>query len=275
MDNKLTINPTPADIDDIKIWHLYILLGKKRLIALFHNKRTNDIFSYNDYQWSNTDNLSLEQIQNTIYENPLILNGYTTTILIESNYFTIVPSKFIENDEDAYDLMDCIYSTDNADLWVDNIGDETILFNTLSGLQSFLYRTFPESSVHFQLTPTINFFKANQSIEKNGNIVVNITEEKVEIIAIKNKKLQYSNIFDYKESSDIVYFILNAWNMLGFDQQTDELKVSGVKDIRTQVMPTLRKYINYVMLTTLPQTININTSIHQNILLAIYQQNKK
>ena len=138
MDNKLTINPTPADIDDIKIWHLYILLGKKRLIALFHNKRTNDIFSYIDYQWSNTDNLSLEQIQNTIYENPLILNGYTTTILIESNYFTIVPSKFIENDEDAYDLMDCIYSTDNADLWVDNIGDETILFNTLSGLQSFL-----------------------------------------------------------------------------------------------------------------------------------------
>ena len=275
MDNKLTINPTPADIDDIKIWHLYILLGKKRLIALFHNKRTNDIFSYIDYQWSNTDNLSLEQIQNTIYENPLILNGYTTTILIESNYFTIVPSKFIENDEDAYDLMDCIYSTDNADLWVDNIGDETILFNTLSGLQSFLYRTFPESSVHFQLTPTINFFKANQSIEKNGNIVVNITEEKVEIIAIKNKKLQYSNIFDYKESSDIVYFILNAWNMLGFDQQTDELKVSGVKDIRTQVMPTLRKYINYVMLTTLPQTVNINSSIHQNILLAIYQQNKK
>lgn len=275
MDNKLTINPTPADIDDIKIWHLYILLGKKRLIALFHNKRTNDIFSYIDYQWSNTDNLSLEQIQNTIYENPLILNGYTTTILIESNYFTIVPSKFIENDEDAYDLMDCIYSTDNADLWIDNIGDETILFNTLSGLQSFLYRTFPESSVHFQLTPTINFFKANQSIEKNGNIVVNITEEKVEIIAIKNKKLQYSNIFDYKESSDIVYFILNAWNMLGFDQQTDELKVSGVKDIRTQVMPTLRKYINYVMLTTLPQTININSSIHQNILLAIYQQNKK
>lgn len=275
MDNKLTINPTPADIDDIKIWHLYILLGKKRLIALFHNKRTNDIFSYIDYQWSNTDNLSLEQIQNTIYENPLILNGYTTTILIESNYFTIVPSKFIENDEDAYDLMDCIYSTDNADLWVDNIGDETILFNTLSGLQSFLYRTFPESSVHFQLTPTINFFKANQSIEKNGNIVVNITEEKVEIIAIKNKKLQYSNIFDYKESSDIVYFILNAWNMLGFDQQSDELKVSGVKDIRAQVMPTLRKYINYVMLTTLPQTININSSIHQNILLAIYQQNKK
>ena len=275
MNNPLTINSTPSDIDDIKIWHLYILLGKKELMALFHNKITNDIFSYIDYQLNNTDGLSLKQIQNIIYENPLILNGYSTTILIESRHFTIAPSKFINNDEDAYNMMDCIYNTDNADFWIDNIGDETILFNTLSGLQSFIYRTFPESSVHFQLSPAITFFKGIKSVEKNGNMFVNITDEKIEIIAIKNNCFQYSNIFDYKEPTDIIYFTLNAWNMLGFNQQTDELKISGMKDIRTQVMPTLRKYINYVMLTTLPQSFNTNFSIPQNILLAILQQNKK
>ena len=274
MDNKSSLNSIPSDIDDIKIWQLYILWKQKRITVVFFNCQTKETFTYLNYQSEYQETITLNKVQNLIYENPLILNDYKTTILIESNQFTLVPSEFVRNEESAYDMMECIYRMENSDVWVNSIDNETILFNTSEGIQSFIYRTFPTAKILFQSTPLISYFKESESNDKRNSMIVNIDETRMEIIAISNNNTIFTNIFSFKETSDIIYFILNVWNMLGFDQENDELKIYGSKEIRNQVMPSLRKFINYVMLPILPHSINGNQEMDISLQISIHLNNK-
>lgn len=272
MDKSTSRITLPNDIDDVSLWKLYILLSRKGITAVFRNEQTKETITMLHEMLSDVDEESLGRIQDIIYENPVLLNDYQTTIILDSNHFIIAPSNQIQNDEDALDVMETVYPNDNADLWADRIGEETIIFLTPEGLQSFINRTFPTAEVKFRLSPTITHFRHSKSMESGKTMQVNILDGEIEIVAFKNSRLLLANIFACKEPADAIYYILNAWAILDFDSQNDELRLTGDKTIREQIMPTLRKYVNYVMLGILPQEIKTSTDIPLAISLC-YQKN--
>lgn len=272
MDKSTSRITLPNDIDDVSLWKLYILLSRKGITAVFRNEQTKETITMLHETLSDVDEESLGRIQDIIYENPVLLNDYQTTIILDSNHFIIAPSNQIQNDEDALDVMETVYPNDNADLWADRIGEETIIFLTPEGLQSFINRTFPTAEVKFRLSPAITHFRHSKSMGSGKTMQVNILDGEIEIVAFKNSRLLLANIFACKEPADAIYYILNAWTILGFDSQNDELRLTGDKTIREHIMPTLRKYVNYVMLSILPQEIKTSTDIPLAISLC-YQKN--
>ena len=56
-------------------------------------------------------------------------------------------------------------------------------------------------------------------------------------------KLQIVNTYSSPSSNDVNYFILNIWQQLGFNQEKDELYITGLDEIRKEIMPYLKKYI--------------------------------
>ncbi len=55
---------------------------------------------------------------------------------------------------------------------------------------------------------------------------------------------------------DAAYFIFATFRAWNLNPRTDEVSVSGDKEVRAELMPLLRKYINYVTLTMLPRVAN-------------------
>ncbi|MBQ2485271.1 MAG: DUF3822 family protein, partial [Muribaculaceae bacterium] len=53
--------------------------------------------------------------------------------------------------------------------------------------------------------------------------------------------------FNYRSMDDAAYFILHAYDSLKMNRLSDEIQLSGDRDVREQLTPLLRRFINYVM----------------------------
>ncbi len=244
------------DISDISLWHLVLTIAFDGIDACFFNPSSGEKVDYLQKRWNCDESELANTIQDIIYDNPILLEGYHTSIIIESQHFLIVPTSQISDEEDSKAMLDFICPSSNKDIYSDSIGDITFIFSFVKGLKSFLYRTFGTENIYCHLSAMTKSF-INLSLQSNNDIMFgHLRKNKLDIFAYHKGNLKMANTFDYKEVSDAAYFILNAWEALGFDQQNGELKISGNKEQRELLMPTLRQYINYVMLTTAPESVN-------------------
>ena len=78
---------------------------------------------------------------------------------------------------------------------------------------------------------------------------------KVDVIAVNGDGLRFANTFDYRNPMDAVYYIMASRQMLGMDNASDEMFLSGSPSARESVAETLRKYISYVMPVIFPSAI--------------------
>ena len=51
---------------------------------------------------------------------------------------------------------------------------------------------------------------------------------------------------------DVVYYALHAWQSFNLEATRHELFITGEKALRDAVIPTLRKYVSYVMPSIFP-----------------------
>jgi len=92
----------------------------------------------------------------------------------------------------------------------------------------------------------IEYYMNRYKNKPGEHIFANIWHQKVEIVVIKNGKLQLYNIFDYQTDEDLLYAILNVYEQIPLSPETIPLKVSGKLKRNTHVWQLLETYIRYV-----------------------------
>ncbi|WP_299233144.1 DUF3822 family protein [uncultured Bacteroides sp.] len=171
-----------------------------------------------------------------------------TNILIHSKRYTIVPLDFFEDES-----MEQVFYHN-----VREKRNEIVLCNVLSNSNSvvifsldklthvFLSEHFPNARFFSSISPQIEFLTIRSRLGNCKKLYLNINNENIDVIAMDNGRLMLANTYQSVSPNDINYFILNIWQKTGFDQNRDELHITGIKELKNIIIPELKKYISHV-----------------------------
>lgn len=71
-------------------------------------------------------------------------------------------------------------------------------------------------------------------------------DKKTDIFSYQQNRFKFTNCFDTNLVPDIVYFVLNVWKQLSFDEKRDELHLVGEIPEREDLLNELRTFIRNV-----------------------------
>lgn len=243
----------PVDLADTGMWRLILVVSPTGMQAcLRHAENENaplvPLFSK---EWPADDSPLLPKIENTVYDNPRLLDDYATDIIIQTPYTLQIPSDLIEeNDGIEEKYLSRIYPVEPDDIFTDNNGPETCVYSLAKGLPAFLRRTIPGSRVRSHLSLLINKFR-NQTSELK-RIYVDIRKEYADIIAFDGKNLISASSQPWQESTDIAYLIFRLMKAYDLTADRVEVRLSGIKDIKSEIASLLREHLSYVVFTPVP-----------------------
>lgn len=246
-------------IGDVADWRLICEIGSRGMSAyLKHVDPTQEIVTLFEEKWEPGGDL-LKKIENAVYDHPQVLDDFSADIVLVAPRSIWVPSEIVEDDDDrAAELYNQVYDASEADILTDAVGDATCLYCLTPGLKGFLQRTFPGARVHSHLGVMTRRFR--ERIADMPRIYAEIREDEVDLLAFDGKKLLMAATHPWRDPNDIQYHIFNVINVYGLDPQELQLSLSGLKEVKAELMPQLRNTIAYVMHTMLPSLSSLSTT---------------
>ena len=138
-----TVRPV---ITDTAQWHLNIYLSERKMAAYLRNISEKDIKVYKvlDVKFRSPEDL-LSQVESVVYDNPYILDDFSSDIIISTDKFTFLPNEAEEYSEDLSDeLVTTVFEDEEPSEFFSDKGEKyTCKYFFLKGLKDFFGRTFP------------------------------------------------------------------------------------------------------------------------------------
>lgn len=239
-------------IGDIADWRLICVISARGMGAwLKHANPTQEIVTLFDEKWTCHSDTLLERIENTVYDHPQVLDDFSADIAIVAPKSIWVPTAMVVDDEEeSARLYNQIYTAEECDIMSESVEDATSLFTLVPGLNAFLQRTFPGARLHSHLAVMARRFRERSADEPR--IFIDIREGEADFLAFDRRNLIMAATHPWHAPSDLQYHLFNIMNVYGLDPTQVQVSLSGLRDLKTDLMRELRKTINYVMLTMVP-----------------------
>lgn len=238
-------------------WRLSMRIDRDMLHVMAFSPRENDSLIYRALPLGTGAPSRLKAIEDTVYDNPMLLNDFARIdCLISTSRFILTPDDDSPAD-DSFALLRKVFPPDrHTDLAADGMGgfymqvDEDVL--------RFLRRTFAGVRVSHPLVPLINYFThiARQSSSAAArHMYASFHADHIDIVATDRGQLMMANSFYYSEPLDIVYYILACRQQLGFDPENDPLFLTGDATSREEAAATLHRYVRHIMPVIFPSVM--------------------
>ena len=171
-----------------------------------------------------------------------------TNILVHSNRYTIIPLDFFEDES-----MEQVFYHNVRDK-----RNEIVLCNVLSNSNSvvifsldrlthvFLSEHFADARFFYSISPQVEYLTLKSRHGNCKKIYTNINNGYIDVIAMDNGRLLLANTYQTVSPNDINYLLLNIWQKAGFNQEKDELHITGIAETKNIIVPELKKYISHV-----------------------------
>lgn len=251
-------------IGDVADWRLICEISANGVYAcLKHLNPTQDIVTLFEERWDENAGDLLNKIENAVYDHPQVLDDFSADVTIVASNAIWVPTCLIEEDDEAASrLYNQVYTARECDVMSETVKDATCLYSLVPGLNAFLQRTFPGARIHSHLAVMAARFRERSS--DVPRIYAEIRDKKVDILAFDRRNLLMAATHEWHEPNDIQYHIYNIMNVYDLDPKEVQVSLSGLRDVKNQLLPELRKNITYVMMTMLPtvgSVANVSTNI--------------
>ena len=84
-----------------------------------------------------------------------------------------------------------------------------------------------------------------KSINKK-RIIVDVNSAFFDILYIENNELIFRNTFDYTNETDFVFYVISVLDKFKFDNENDELNITGTVSIKSKETELLKKYLKKI-----------------------------
>ncbi|PLX06423.1 MAG: hypothetical protein C0596_18325 [Marinilabiliales bacterium] len=124
-----------------------------------------------------------------------------------------------------------------------------LIYSVNKNLYSEISKHFPLMSVFPQSYSFIeNHYQKNKIAEDSdiGKMFVQVFDDFIEIIVLKESELKFYNTFSYKTNNDILYFIINVFEQLKLSQTETSIGFSGLIETDNLTILNLRKFVQIV-----------------------------
>ena len=236
--NDGNFNMNMASFADTGQWRLIVSISLSGISAVFKNivdLTAPPVLLFN-IRWEATPATLLEKVEETIYNNPRMLEDFATHIVVYTDKSLWIPEELTEDDEFDENMFTCIYPVDSSeDIFADFGGKEVCLYTLAPGLNSFLRRTLPGCRVSSHLSVLKPVFENEELSRLNGRnseefserVYVNMRDNSADIFAFSNSRFLSGSTFRWQDVNDIAYRIFLLSQVYGLDPMKVDLCILG------------------------------------------------
>jgi len=124
--------------------------------------------------------------------------------------------------------------------------DSVLLFDIRQDLQDALIKAFPEASLSHHLKPLLHTCFGNAAKSKERYIHLNIEDTYFNILLIDKGKMEFINTFRYRNSSDILYYLLFTFEKLGIGKD-EQVHLTGLTDKGDELYNNMSDYVSRIL----------------------------
>ena len=180
-------------------------------------------------------------------------------ILSASKRFTCMPLDFFEDEQAETVFYHNFPSRENEQVLYNILhgSNVVVLFGTDRTAYTFLQEKHPQVKFYSQAAPLIEYFASRSHLGNNRKMYVNLGKGTAGIYCYERSRLLLANTFPCTETADRIYYLLYVWKQLEFDQERDELHLSGLLNEKELLLSELRKYIRQVFVMNPAEHIDL------------------
>ena len=172
-------------------------------------------------------------------------------ILLEQGKSTLVPEALFDVEEigSLYTFNVAGEHSQRAELKHDHLKSTNafVIYSFPSSLRKFIDTYFPGALVYHYSTANIQgLFHKYRNIDSDKQLFVNTAPSHIDILRIKNKKLDYYNSFLYNTAEDFMYYLIFIVEQLNLNPESVELMMLGEMEKHSSLSELVHKYIRYI-----------------------------
>lgn len=123
-----------------------------------------------------------------------------------------------------------------------------VIFGIDKSAQTFLNEQYPEARFYSQSTPFIDYFSVKSRLGNSKKMYASVRKDGIDIYCFERGHLLLANSFECTHTEDRIYYLLYAWKQLEFNQERDELHLTGILPEKDVLMSELKKFILQVFI---------------------------
>lgn len=188
----------------------------------------------------------LSEIERTVYSHDELLQPFKKVyVLLPTQRFLLVPID-VAAEASPETFFRAVYPAIEGEEVLESrlpyVG-ASMLSAADGAVTSFLRRTFGMPAILHPLAPLCEYFYRKSRVGNFAKVYVQLYEGNMEVVCFDKKGLLLANTFVAPTTGDAAYHLLNVWQQLGLNQQTDEVQIAGDAVARRELATLLRRYI--------------------------------
>ncbi|WP_167856227.1 DUF3822 family protein [Hymenobacter metallicola] len=230
--------------------NLYLTAGANGLRVGVADMRRNKFVALEDYAFNSQASWA-EQFQALAQEHDLL--GQTTwnqvRLAVQNRHFTLLPAPlFRAGDEAAYlrlhHSVDPDYET--VDRYVHTSLEIASVFATEKALAQWFHRTYPTGKMLHQTSALLEGIVHQSEVAAPRRLYLSLGHQEVTIVAVRDKHLEFCNVFAFSTAEDLIYFTILVMQELQLNPDQDTVVVWGDLMHDSELFTILRKYIRNI-----------------------------
>lgn len=222
-----------------------------------------DGFSFSIYNPIHDDSLSMIEkeinvslsltanLKRVFHESDFLAYPYKrVNIMMASRRFTIVPLDLFEEEQAELLFYHNHPKRENETVLYNMLrqNNVAVIFGIDKSAQHFLNEQYPEARFYSQSTPLIDYFSVKNRWGNSKKMYASVRKGGIDIYCFERGRLLLANSFECTHTEDRIYYLLYAWKQLEFNQERDELHLTGTLPEKNVLMSELKKFIQQVFI---------------------------
>lgn len=169
-------------------------------------------------------------------------------VIMASKRFTLVPLEYFEDELTETFFYHNLPEKENETVKYNILhrSNVVVLFGMDKSARNYLREQYDNLKFYSQVTPFMEHVTTLNRTAHNSKIYIHLRNKALDTLAYQGSKLLLANSFDCRNISDYLYYILYLWKQLSFDQEKDELCLTGSVAGKEQLVAELKKFIEKV-----------------------------
>ena len=222
-----------------------------------------DGFSFSIYNPIHDDSLSIIEkeidtslsltanLKAVFHESDFLNHPYKrVNIMMASKRFTIAPLDLFEEGQAELLFYHNHQKKENETVLYNILrkNNVAVIFGIDKSAQTFLNEQYPEARFYSQSTPFIDYFSVKSRLGNSKKMYASVRKDGIDIYCFERGHLLLANSFECTHTEDRIYYLLYVWKQLEFNQERDELHLTGILPEKDVLMSELKKFILQVFI---------------------------
>ena len=213
----------------------------------------------------------MQKVDAIFKKDPFLQKDFSSVLVVhENNLSTLVPNKYFSEDKLLEYLNFNIKTLATDYIAFDDVQkiNAKNVYVPYIPINNYLFQNFGAFEYKHHTTIFIEKLLSLSSSEEK-KVYVNVSSKSFDVVVIQNKKLQFSNSFEFETKEDFIYYILFTFEQLNLDVEKVKLYFSGDIELESEIYNSTYQYIRNVFFLESNNSIfnTINYSKHSNYIL--------